>query len=67
MSSMMGAMVSVGPVGWSGGELSVGVALQSPASLMDRSMMGSAQQGQVGQVGGAAMEPVAQMMGLTPG
>ena len=30
-------------------------------------MMGSAQQGQVGQVGGAAMEPVAEMVGFAPG
>jgi len=44
---------------WDGGELSVGMALQSPAPLMDRSMMGSTQQGQVGQIGRAAMEPVA--------
>ncbi len=29
--------------------------------------MGSAQQGQVGQVGGAAMEPVAQVVGVAPG
>jgi hypothetical protein len=30
-------------------------------------MMGPAQQGQVGQVGRAAMEPVAQVMGFAPG
>ena len=30
-------------------------------------MVGPAHQGQVGQVGGAAMEPVAQMVGLAPG
>jgi hypothetical protein len=34
---------------------------------MDRPMMRPAQQGQVGQVGGAAVEPVEQMMGLAPG
>ena len=30
-------------------------------------MVGPADQGQVGQVGGATMEPVAQMMGFAPG
>jgi hypothetical protein len=55
------------PVGWGGGQLAVGLADQPPAALMDRSVVGSAYQGQVGQVGRAAMEPMAQMMGLTPG
>ena len=63
----MGATVSVGSVGWGGGEATVGAARQPPATFVDRSMMGPAQQGQVGQIGGAAMEPVPQMMGLTPG
>ena len=54
-------------VGRGGGEAAVGLAGQPPAALMDRSMVGSAQQGQVGQVGGAAVEPVAQMMGFAPG
>ena len=52
---------------WDGGELSVGMAGQLPAALMDRSMVGSAEQGQVGQIGRAAMEPVAQVVGLAPG
>jgi hypothetical protein len=34
---------------------------------MDRPMMGPTQQRQVGQIGRAAMEPVPQMMRLTPG
>ena len=51
---------------WDGGELSVGMALQSPA-LMNRSMMSPAQQGQVGQVGGAAVQPMPQMMAIAPG
>jgi hypothetical protein len=34
---------------------------------MDRPMMGPAQQGQIGQIGRATMEPVPQMMRLTPG
>jgi hypothetical protein len=37
------------------------------AALMDRPMVGPAQQRQVVEVGGAAVEPVAQMMGLAPG
>ena len=52
---------------WGGGELAVGSAGQSPAALMDRSMVGSAHQGQVGEIGAAAVEPVAQMMGFAPG
>jgi hypothetical protein len=34
---------------------------------MDRPMMGPAEQGQVGQIGGATIEPVHQMMGFAPG
>ncbi len=40
---------------------------QLPAALMDGPVMGPAEQGQVGQVGGAAMEPVAQVVGVAPG
>ncbi len=57
----------VGPVGWGGGEPAIGLAGQPPAALMDRPMMGPAHQGQVGQIGRATMQPVPQMMGLTPG
>ena len=52
---------------WGGGQLAIRAAGQLPAALMDRPMMGSAQQGQIGQVGGAAMEPVAHMVGFAPG
>ena len=55
------------PVRWGGGELTVGAAGEPPAALMDRPMVGPAQQGQIGQIGGAAVQPVAQMMGLAPG
>ena len=51
---------------WGGDQAAVGVAGQPPAALMDRPMMGPTHQGQVGQVGRAAMQPVPQMMGLTP-
>jgi hypothetical protein len=57
----------VGSMRWGGGELAVGVALQPPAALVDGPVVGPAQQGQVGQVGGAAVPPVAQLMGLIPG
>jgi hypothetical protein len=58
----------VSSVGWGGGQLAVGAADQPPAALMHSAMVGPAEQGQIGQVGGAPMEPVAQMMGLvTPG
>ena len=48
-------------------QLAVRAAGQLPAALMDRPVVGSAQQGQVGQVGGAAMEPVAHVVGFAPG
>src|SRR5215211_4376741 len=54
-------------VGWGGGQPSVGLVLESPAALVDRPMMGPAHQGQVVQVGRAAIQPVDQMMGLAPG
>jgi hypothetical protein len=54
-------------VGWGGGELAVGLAGQPPAALMDRAMVGPAHQGQVAKVGRAAVQPVAQMVGLAPG
>jgi hypothetical protein len=56
----------VSSLGWGGGEAAVGAAGQVPAALMDRPVMSPAQQGQVGQVGGAAMQPVAQMVGFAP-
>jgi hypothetical protein len=43
------------------------VAVQLPAALVHRMMMATAQQQQVAQVGGAAVEPVAQVMGVAPG
>ena len=50
-----------------GGQPAVRAAGEPPAALVDGSVVGSAQQGQVGQVGGAAMDPVAQVVGLAPG
>ena len=64
MSSVGGMVASIG---WGGGEAAVGVAVKPPAALMDGPMMGSADQGQIVQVGRAAMEPVDQMVGLAPG
>ena len=52
---------------WGGGQPPVGVAGQPPAALMDRAMMGAAEQGQVVEVGGAAMEPVSEVVGFAPG
>jgi hypothetical protein len=46
---------------WGGGEAAVGVAVKSPAALMDRPVVGPAHQGQIGQVGGAAVQPMAEM------
>jgi hypothetical protein len=63
---MVGPLPAAAFVGWEGGEPPVGAPAQPPAALMHGPMMGPAQQGQIRQVGRAAMEPVAQMMGLTP-
>ena len=64
-----GVMSSVGvsSMGWGGRQAPVGLSAQLPAALMDRPMMGPAQQDQVGQVGGAAVQPVQEMMGFAPG
>ena len=51
----------------SGAEPAVGSAGQLPAALMDRPMMGTAQQGEIPEVGRAAVDPVPQMMTLAPG
>ena len=55
------------PMRWGGDQPAIGTALQPPAALMHGPVMRPAEQSQIRQVGGAAMEPVAQMMGLTPG
>jgi hypothetical protein len=52
---------------WGGGQPAVVLALEPPATLVDRAVVGPAQQDQVDQVGGAAVQPVDQMMGVTPG
>jgi hypothetical protein len=58
---------SVGSVGWGGGEAAGGAAGQLPAAVVDRSVVGPAQQGQVGQVGGATVQPVPEVVALAPG
>jgi hypothetical protein len=50
-----------------GGELAVGVAVQPPAALVHGTVMGAAQQHEVGEVGRAAVQPVAQVVCVTPG
>ncbi len=55
------------PLGWDGGQALIRATNEPPAALMDRPMMGPAHQGQIGQIGGAAIQPVDQMMGLAPG
>jgi hypothetical protein len=54
-------------VWWGGGEPAIRSADQSPAALMDRPMMGPAQQRQVVQIGGATIQPMPPMMALAPG
>jgi hypothetical protein len=55
------------PIRWGGGEAPIRSAGQPPPTLMDRPVVVSAQQGEIGQVGGAAIEPVNQMMTVAPG
>ena len=57
----------MGSVGWGGGEAAIGLAAQAPAAFVDGAVVGPAEQSEVGQIGGATVEPVAQMVGLTPG
>jgi hypothetical protein len=52
---------------WGGGEVAIGATGQLPTALMHRPMMCPTYQGQIGQVGGAAIGPVDQMMTLAPG
>ena len=61
------AGLSMLSVRWAGGQPAVGLSGKPPAALVDRPMMGSAQQHQVVQIGGAAVQPVPQMMRVTPG
>ena len=63
----MSSVVPLVPVGWDSGQPPISLAGQLPAPLMNRPMMRPAQQGQVGQIGRATMQPVPQMMGLAPG
>jgi hypothetical protein len=53
-------------VWWGGGELAVGVAGQPPAALMHRPVVSPAHQGQVGKVGGAAVQPMSEVVALAP-
>jgi hypothetical protein len=54
-------------VGRGGGHPTISLADQPPTPLMDRPMMGPAQQGQISQIGRTTVEPVPKMMSLTPG
>jgi hypothetical protein len=58
---------AVSSMRWSGAEPPIGAADQAPATLMDGPMVGPAQQGQVREVGRATIDPVLQMMRVTPG
>ena len=55
------------PMRRGGGQAAIGAADELPAALMDGAVVGSAEQGQIGEVGGAAVEPVAQVVGVAPG
>jgi hypothetical protein len=67
LSSARAGLSSVLSVGWGGGESPVGAAGQLPAALVDGPMVAAAEEGQVGQVGGAAVQPGDQVVGLAPG
>jgi hypothetical protein len=58
---------AVSSMWWGGGEAPVRPALESPAALMDRPVMGSAEQGEVREVGRTAVQPVPEVMALAPG
>ena len=55
------------PIRWGGGEPPIRRAGQLPAGFVDGPMMGPTEQGQVGEVGGAAVQPADQMMPFAPG
>ena len=57
----------VSSVWWGGGELAVGPADEPPAALVDRPMMGPADQGEVVQIRRPAGQPVPDVMALAPG
>jgi hypothetical protein len=58
---------AMGSMRWGGRQAAIRSAGEPPAPLVDIPMMGPAQQRQIREVGGAIMQPVAQMMRLTPG
>src|SRR5439155_3481619 len=47
-------------------ELAVGVALDAPTALVDKAMMGRAQEGHVPHVGGATVSPMADVVPVDP-
>ena len=57
----------VSSVWWGGAEPAVGAAGQLPAALMDGPVVASAEEGEIRQVGGAAVDPMVEMMGVAPG
>jgi len=70
MGSGGAGMSRVGPLGSlgrGGGKAAIGAVDQPPAALVHGPMMSPAHQGQIGQAGGAAIQPVDQMVGLAPG
>jgi hypothetical protein len=52
---------------WAGGQPTVRARGQPPPALMHRPMVSPAQQRQIRQIGGAAVQPVPEMVGLAPG
>ncbi len=52
---------------WGGGQATIGTPAESPAAVMHGPVVGPAQQQQVGQVGGVAVQPVPPVVGLAPG
>jgi hypothetical protein len=52
---------------WDGSQPPIRPAGQPPAPLMHRPMMRPTQQGQIDQVGGAAIQPMLNVVGFTPG
>jgi hypothetical protein len=66
LSSVVANMAPGSPIRWGGGEPPIRRAGQLPAGFVDGPMMGPTEQGQVGEVGGAAVQPADQMMPFAP-
>jgi hypothetical protein len=66
-SPMRWGMVAGFSMGGGGGDVAVGGAGELPAALVDRPVLGPADQGQVVQVGRATLQPMLEVVAFAPG